>query len=97
MTLVYAQYQDSVVVSVSKEPTRETVPLDDTHADIVVFNNEVSAHQKVGNLRKTDAAMIPVVEEIWDLLKAKGIVVDGDLTKETQDTLALRSSIRDTM
>jgi hypothetical protein len=52
------------------------------------------AVQARAELAASDSSMVRVIEDVWDALKAKGLVADVDLPQAAQDKLATRKSLR---
>jgi hypothetical protein len=48
-------------------------------------------------LEQTDTKMIRVIEDLFDALKAKGVLADGDLPKEAVDRIEGRKTARGSM
>jgi len=48
-------------------------------------------------LEETDTKMIRVIEDLFDALKAKGVLADGDLPKEAVDRIEKRKAARENL
>lgn len=57
---------------------------------------EYHIEQNAIKLADTDKGMIRVVEDIWEALKAKGLVADADLPSEALDKMNARKALRST-
>lgn len=53
--------------------------------------------EKMKELKKTDAGMARVTEDIWDVLKAKNLVSDLDLPATSAAKLANRRALREAL
>ena len=46
------------------------------------------------NLRASDAGMVRQIDDIWGVLKAKGVITDEDIPPEVREKLAAREALR---
>ncbi|MFH1092111.1 MAG: hypothetical protein V1742_11145 [Pseudomonadota bacterium] len=77
-------YQDEIRKNLAVAPDGSTLP---EHPDPVPGSPKAL-------LAGTDHQMCRVVEDIWEALKAKGMVTDEDLTQSARDRMAVRAAIR---
>jgi hypothetical protein len=65
--------------------------------DAVALTVEEISANKLADLASTDSDMPRIVEDMWQVLIDKGLVVDADLPQVSQDKLANRRSKRAAM